>query len=162
MRGLTASKCSMSAMLVTHRNAKEARIEEEYHSPESLSKVSPEHGKDNDRIGSRREIQPILRDRERVPARAGAVMHRSSHACQPELRELERAEAVAQDLRAIYRADTVETAEHELNTFSKKLDARYPTIARYGSGTGNGGASRSWPTRPRFAASSTPRMRWNL
>jgi len=33
----------------------------------------------------------------------------------------------------------VETAEHELNTFSKKWDARYPTIARYGSGTGNGG-----------------------
>ena len=38
MRGLTASKCSMSAMLVTHRNAKEARIEEEYHSPESYRK----------------------------------------------------------------------------------------------------------------------------
>src|SRR5205809_1764691 len=37
--------------------------------------------------------------------------------------------AVAQDLKAIYRAETVETAEHELNTFSKKWDARYPTIS---------------------------------
>jgi putative transposase len=37
--------------------------------------------------------------------------------------------AVAQDLKAIYRADTVETAEHELNTFSTKWDARYPTIS---------------------------------
>jgi putative transposase len=37
--------------------------------------------------------------------------------------------AVAQDLKAIYRADTVEIAEHELNNFSKKWDARYPTIS---------------------------------
>jgi len=37
--------------------------------------------------------------------------------------------AVAQDLKAIYRAETVETAEQELNTFSKKWDVRYPTIS---------------------------------
>jgi putative transposase len=37
--------------------------------------------------------------------------------------------AVAHDLRAIYRAETAEMAEHELNTFSKKWDARYPTIS---------------------------------
>ena len=37
--------------------------------------------------------------------------------------------AVARDLKAIYRAETVETAEQELNTFSKKWDARYPTIS---------------------------------
>jgi putative transposase len=36
---------------------------------------------------------------------------------------------VAHDLKAIYRADTAEMAEHELNTFSKKWDARYPTIS---------------------------------
>ena len=37
--------------------------------------------------------------------------------------------AVARDLKAIYRAETVETAEQELNTFSKKWDARHPTIS---------------------------------
>jgi putative transposase len=37
--------------------------------------------------------------------------------------------AVAQDLKTIYRAETAEAAEQELNTFSKKWDARYPTIS---------------------------------
>jgi putative transposase len=36
--------------------------------------------------------------------------------------------AVAQDLKAIYRADTAQMAEHELNTFSNKWEGRYPTI----------------------------------
>ena len=37
--------------------------------------------------------------------------------------------AVALDLKAIYRADTAVQAEQELQTFSEKWGARYPTIA---------------------------------
>jgi putative transposase len=37
--------------------------------------------------------------------------------------------AVAADLKAIYRADTVEQAEQELQNLSEKWDSRYPTIA---------------------------------
>ena len=37
--------------------------------------------------------------------------------------------AVALDLKAIYRADTAVLAEQELQTFSEKWGARYPTIA---------------------------------
>ncbi len=69
--------------------------------------------------------------------------------------------AVAQDLKAIYRAETVETAEQELNTFSKKWDVRYPTISSLWK--------RHWERVIPFFAypadirrSSTPRMRWNL
>jgi putative transposase len=36
---------------------------------------------------------------------------------------------VAHDLKAIYRADTAEMAEHERNTFAEKWDARYPAIS---------------------------------
>ena len=37
--------------------------------------------------------------------------------------------AVAADLKTIYRADTVEQAEQELENLSKKWGTRYPTVA---------------------------------
>jgi putative transposase len=38
--------------------------------------------------------------------------------------------AVATDLKLIYRAATVEAAEHKLSEFAEKWDARYPTISK--------------------------------
>ncbi len=38
--------------------------------------------------------------------------------------------AVAADLKLIYRAATIEEAEHKLSEFSEKWDARYPSIAK--------------------------------
>jgi transposase-like protein len=56
-------------------------------------------------------------------------VHCASGAGQPELRELDRAQQVAQDQKAVYRAATAEEAERHLSEFAVRWDAKYPTIA---------------------------------
>ena len=69
--------------------------------------------------------------------------------------------AVAPGSEGDLSGGTVELPSTNSTPFLRNGMRAIQRSVRYGSGTGNR-SSRSSPTRPRFAASSTPRMRWNL
>ena len=67
--------------------------------------------------------------RDRVSAYPGSVVFRAPDPQQPQIRHLERSQAVGADLRAVYTALTVEAARAALGAFAEHSGEQYPAIA---------------------------------